>query len=184
MRQLEGGVAVERRARALQAAHPAPAVREEGGVRDHAGAGRAGPGRRGLQRRGGPERASSAAASATRSRRASFSTAASPTRTSWAPASASRSSSTPAATARSTASRTPIPYTTIDGVSRTLSLDLSQRHAVHVVRLATSTPRRSAAGLNYGYPITEFQYIQFGVSTCRAPSCSPAMAARVRPSTG
>ena len=57
MRQLEGGWLSELRDRALQGAHPAPAVRREGGVRDQAGAGQRRPGGRGLQHQGRPARA-------------------------------------------------------------------------------------------------------------------------------
>jgi outer membrane protein insertion porin family len=59
------------------------------------------------------------------------------------------------------------PYTTIDGISRTLSF--SYRDITQFVSASSdfSTKQLSAAAI-YGYPITEFQSVQFGFSVNRS----------------
>lgn len=55
------------------------------------------------------------------------------------------------------------PYTTIDGVSRTISL--GYRNATQFTSSASDLNSETiSGGVTYGYPITEYQTIQFGVS--------------------
>ena len=59
------------------------------------------------------------------------------------------------------------PYTTIDGVSRTTSLtyrDITQ----YVSAASDFSTKTLAAGLDYGYPISEFQSLRAGLSLQRA----------------
>ena len=88
------------------------------------------------------------------------------------------------ATARSTASRTPTRTPRRQPVAHVLA-ELSRRHAVRVrvVGLRLEDPELPAS--TYGYPITEFQYLRFGVSLQQLAAADqlPA-AARCRRSTG
>jgi len=55
------------------------------------------------------------------------------------------------------------PYTTIDGVSRTLSF--GYRDATQFTTSASNLDSETiSTGVTYGYPLTEFQNIQFGVN--------------------
>ncbi|HKZ72878.1 MAG TPA: outer membrane protein assembly factor BamA [Steroidobacteraceae bacterium] len=55
------------------------------------------------------------------------------------------------------------PYTTIDGVARTVSL--TYRDVTQFVSASSDfSSETMTAGLDYGYPITEFQTIRFGVA--------------------
>lgn len=59
------------------------------------------------------------------------------------------------------------PYTTIDGVRRTISL--SYRDVTQFTSATSDFDTTTAtAGLNYAYPITEYQYLNFGVSIQQA----------------
>ncbi len=85
-----------------------------------------------------------------------------PTAISWAPASAWRSSSTPAGTQKVYSFSHTDPYTSIDNVSRTFSLrysDVTQ----FVSASSDFSSKTLTAGLEFGYPITEFQALRFGI---------------------
>jgi outer membrane protein insertion porin family len=56
------------------------------------------------------------------------------------------------------------PYTTVDGVSRTISLNY--RKSTQLTSATSDFDTRSALlGIDYGYPITEFQRIHWGLNT-------------------
>ena len=58
------------------------------------------------------------------------------------------------------------PYTTVDGLSRTISLSY-QDSTQFVTQSSAFSSKNIALGLTYGYPITEFQGISAGVSLQR-----------------
>ena len=65
------------------------------------------------------------------------------------------------------------PYTTIDGLSRTI--DLSYREQSQITSTFSSLSTTSAqAGLNYGYPITEWQVARFGLGVQHASYLAPS----------
>jgi outer membrane protein insertion porin family len=75
------------------------------------------------------------------------------------------------------------PYTTIDGVARTDLADLSRHHAVRrglIGVLDQADHRRD----EWSYPITEYQYLQAGVSANKNSWWSRRATARSRPSIG
>src|SRR5690606_6890383 len=55
------------------------------------------------------------------------------------------------------------PYTTIDGVSRTISL--TYRDILQFVSASSDFSSETiSAGIDYSYPITEYQYLRFGLT--------------------
>ena len=71
--------------------------------------------------------------------------------------------STPASTARSTAFRTPIRTAPSTASSRTISL--TYRDITQFVSASSDFSTETiTAGLDYGYPITEYQAVRFGLS--------------------
>ena len=172
MRQMEGAYLSNRRGRALQAAPAAPAVHREGRGRDEPGAGHAdlvdvdfeiegrpaGP----VQRRhrllrvavGDPERQLRALElhGHRQPRRAEIN--------------AGRYS-------KAFSFSHTDPYTTIDGVPRTISARLPRRHAVHVVRIRISRPRPARSAVDYGWPITEYQSLRHRLAAQRSDLSRP-----------
>ena len=156
-------LAVERRARPFQAAPRAPAVHQEGGVRDQAGRRLRRPRRRRLTRSRKARPRSSAAASAIRSPSRFILNGNYAEATSWAPAGASRSTSTPASTARCTASRSPNRTSRANGVGSAPATSRIATRRSSCPRRRTSRRRRIGAGFDIGYPISEYQGLRLGL---------------------
>ena len=183
MRQMEGGYLSNSRGRALQAAPAAPAVHREGRSRDQPGARRGRPGRRRLRHQGRPAR------SVQRRRRLLRIAVGDPERQLRAQQfhghrqSRRRRNQRRPATARSFSLSHTDPYTTIDGVSRTVSRDYRDVTSSRR-RRRTSRPRSSTLGVDYGWPITEFQSCGVGVAAQRSDLVTTRAAAPARRSTG
>ncbi len=157
-----GRLAVELGARALQGAHPAPAVRGEGGVRDQAGAGKRRPGGRRLQDQGGPPGQFGGGIGYSEAQK--FSLNGNFVHSNFMgtgdrialEVNAGKYSKT--YTFASTD-----PYMTIDGVARTTSLtfrDITQ----FVAAASKFSTKQLTLAESFSYPITEYQYLSVGVS--------------------
>ena len=161
MRQLEGGYLVEQLGRALEAVAAAAAVRRSRSStrRRRCRAARISSTSISRSRRGC--RGSSAAASASPRRSASRSAAISSTRISWARGAASRSSLRGGEYQKVYDINFTDPYRNIDGVARTISFTYQDITQFTSVTSDFSTTTLSA-GMNWSYPIANFQRLTFG----------------------